>query len=65
MTRRRKGQIPYESPHPTRPEMPDIPGHKQKRGIVVNKEQKELLEKQVKNLAEDLNIEVRGTENKG
>jgi hypothetical protein len=65
MTRRRKGQIPYESAHPTRPEMPDVPGHQQRRGIVVNKDQKRELEKQLENLGKELGIPVGNPENKG
>lgn len=64
MTKRRKGQIPYESPHPNRPEMPDVPGHRQ-RNPTINKEQKELLDAQIKKLAEELNIKVGNPENKG
>lgn len=70
MTKREKGQVPYESKHPTRIEMPDVPGHKQKgNGKTVNKDMKREMEVQINRLREEVVIPdevVRGgTENKG
>lgn len=51
MTKRKKGQIPYESAHPTRIEMPDVPGHRQKgSGKTVNKDMKREMEDQIEKL---------------
>lgn len=65
MTKRRKGQIPYESSHPTRPDMPDVPGHEQKGGIVVNKEIKRELDRQIARLREEIVETSHGSESKG
>lgn len=51
MTKRKKGQVPYESSHPTRIEMPDVPGHRQKgSGKTVNKDMKREMEDQIDRL---------------
>ena len=59
MTKRTKGQKPYESEHPTKFWMPDVSGHQRKGGhgraaVVVNAEQKRELENQIKKLAEEI-----------
>jgi hypothetical protein len=59
MTKRKKGQLPVESMHPNRPEMPDMPGHEQGGGrggarVVVNKEIKSNLEKQIDRLRDEI-----------
>ncbi|KKU09630.1 MAG: hypothetical protein UX13_C0035G0007 [Candidatus Woesebacteria bacterium GW2011_GWB1_45_5] len=54
MAKRPKGQIPYESEHPERPWMPDIPGHQQKRGITVTGKEKERLKRQIRELSREI-----------
>lgn len=64
MTRRKKGQIPYESEHPNMPWMPDVPGHRQKgSGKTVNDEAKRELDRQIERLSEKAS-EHRGGESK-
>ncbi|HJY99017.1 MAG TPA: hypothetical protein VJ227_04910 [Patescibacteria group bacterium] len=68
MAKRKKGQIPYESEHPERIWMPDVPGHRRKGGhgraaVVVSDEQKEELERQVERLRDE--ITTSSGENKG
>lgn len=53
MTKRKKGQKPYESEHPNVPGRPDVPGHEQ-RSKRVNKEQKRLLEEQIERLRKEI-----------
>jgi hypothetical protein len=64
MTRRPKGQIPYESDHPNLPGMPDVPGHQQRTGIVVNKDVKRELDRQVERLRKEVVESNSGSENK-
>lgn len=59
MAKRPKGQTAYDSEHPERIWMPDVPGHKRKGGhgratVVVNAEQKRELEEQIKRLEEEI-----------
>lgn len=64
MTKRRKGQRPYDSGHPGRPWMPDVPGHQQ-RSPRVNSEIKRELERQVEELSREIvNNPQPGGENK-
>lgn len=56
MTKRVEGQRPLVDAHPTRFWVPDTPGHKNKRGVVVNKETKELLKDQIERLRLELGI---------
>ena len=70
MTKRKSGQIPYESAHPIRIEMPDVPGHRQKgSGKTVNKEMKREMEAQIERLRKEIIVpdtEISyGVENKG
>lgn len=70
MTKRKKGQVPYESEHPIRIEMPDVPGHRQKgNGKTVNKEQKREMDAQIDRLRTEIVIPDEqtgeGSENKG
>lgn len=65
MTRRRKGQMPYDSEHPGRPWMPDTPGHRQ-RSPRVGPEIKRELDKQIEELRRDIIKNPQpGGENKG
>jgi hypothetical protein len=68
MAKRKRGQVPYDSEHPGRIWMPDVPNHRQKGGhggarVVVKQEQKEELEKQLDRLRAEI-ITPSG-ENKG
>lgn len=59
MTKRKKGQLPIESEHPNVPGVPDMPGHEQGGGrggarVVVNKEIKSELEKQIERLRAEI-----------
>jgi len=56
MTKRKKGQVPYESEHPTRPWTPDVPGHRQRRSGSVNDDSKRELNRQIEDLEKELKI---------
>ena len=56
MSKRPEGQTPLVDAHPKRFWVPDIPGHKNKRGVVVNKETKKLLKDQIERLKLELGI---------
>jgi hypothetical protein len=57
MTKRKKGHQPWD-PHPTRPWLPDVPGHlrikKAGGGVVVSKEIKEILVKRTKQIEKEI-----------
>lgn len=66
MAKRKKGQTPYVNEHPDRPWLPDVPGHQNHRkGVVVNKETKELLIKQVKELSMEIVEKANSVEHGG
>ncbi len=53
MTKGLKGQKPYESEHPTRFWMPNVPGHQQKKSRIDHKTQ-EILKDQIKRLSKEI-----------